>query len=212
MQREYLRMFIKVTYLFFLIPLILIVNGCSAVQSAAREHIKHNKLLNHDERAYAIAVYDLYNSDIGQRFLNGIDFNDIHIDPNTFDSPLYQKWGFGDMRDFSHSEIWYIDTLDSIVHAWEEYNAIDLNNLPEYEADYLKDMHAKYGKGPIDLYNKLLEEEEDVDDLWEILIKGAAALSGDHSGKLNDRSLIMYNRWRTAIGGALLDATMRKNQ
>ena len=140
---------LKSKFLVMMLCLTAIFCGCSQTsRHRATHYINHNMLLNQEERSYAIRFYDLINS---EKFYDEKPAQEnVTIDPNLFGSELYKKWGLGQKADLSYEEKLYIGKLEEIADLWDEYKTV-LSNLTDSEREYLKDVHVKYGPGPINL-------------------------------------------------------------
>lgn len=152
------------------------------------KHIKGNILLNKDEKALAIRMYDLYHSEIF-KLVSGDDPN---LDPAIFDSYLYRKWGLNRREGLSLAEQRYVsgieDMDDIITTGYKMKRAIDDKTLTKKQKKFLREMHDKYGKGRVSL-DKMLGDKDEVLELLSSLFE---AMFGHK--KLSDQDLLVLDK------------------
>jgi hypothetical protein len=106
-------------------------------------------------------------------------------------SDAYQMWGLGTGGGFCDEENAYIAAVSLLARAWEEYQAVDLDELTQDEKAYLAGMHTKLGQGPVDLVK--LREGGDFSGKAAQVLDIVEALSG--SLYLSDRDLVFLERF-----------------
>ena len=106
--------------------------------------IEGNELLSDQEKAFAARMYDYIHS-------AEHDAEEIALGAEVFNGQLYAKWGLGEPREFCLGEKIYIAGLEKMSQMWTGYNSIDADDLDDTDKAFLKEMHDKYGAGPIDL-------------------------------------------------------------
>ena len=107
--------------------------------------IEGNELLSDQEKAFAVRMFDYIYAD------EHAAEEEIELGDDAFNGQLYAKWGLGEPREFCLGEKIYIAGLEKMSQMWASYNSIDADNLDEADKAFLKEMHDKYGAGPIDL-------------------------------------------------------------
>ncbi|MCD6394120.1 MAG: rubrerythrin family protein [Planctomycetes bacterium] len=106
--------------------------------------IEGNELLSDQEKAFAVRMYDyIYAAEHDQE--------EIELGAEAFKGQLYVRWGLGSPREFCLCEKIYVAGLEKMSQMWAGYNSIDADDLDEADKTFLKEMHDKYGDGPINL-------------------------------------------------------------
>ncbi len=127
--------------------------------------IEESQLLSDQEKAFAVRMCDyIYAQEHEQE--------EIELAADAFEGDLYAKWGLGDPREFCLEEKIYLAGLEDMSRMWTDYNSIDADDLDEADKAFLKEMHDKYGDGPIDLRRekgKLSDEVLKLLDMVEIV-------------------------------------------
>ena len=175
----------------FLVYCALFICGCSlAPHEQFTKQINYNKLLTKEEEAYAVRMFDLINSP---------DFydekpaeEDIIQDPSVFESALYRKWGLGPKRIFSYEEKLYIGKIKEISEGWQKYSDI-LNDLTDSDHQFLKEMHVRYGKEPINLRETIAKKDTQLAESEAKLLMQIEAVCGGEN--VDDKGLVMLSRW-----------------
>jgi len=148
--------------------------------------------LSADQKAYASRMYEylitIYRELGGEKITD----KDIVIPEEMFETQLYRTWGLGPKREFSLEEKYYIMNLQQVDRTWQMYQSIDLSNLTSLEREYLDKIHGEYGKGPVNLRQKTLDEKKQIDPQQKYYFDLIKAVTG--SDALDDRGLVMSFR------------------
>jgi len=172
------------------------ISGCSypeVVSSQLYNEIDQNPCLTQSEKAYAKRAYQLVvklQKSSSTPINTDAYFEEVASD--IFKSEVYRKWGLGDKTSFSSEEKLYIVQLPQIEEAWKRYKSIDINDLSEPEKKFLKEMHEKYGQGPINLREVMRQEYGELSLHQENIFDVVEAPSGRE--KLYDIDLVFYYR------------------
>ena len=173
----------------------VIIAGCSHQELSGREklfnQIDQNKLLTEREKAFAKRSYELMAKVKEQDKSVNLE-NMVVIDINMFCPDSYRKWGLGNKSDFTIEEKLYLVALHQMSQTWEIYNTINLSELSDDEKYFLKEMHGKYGHGPINLKEETRKKQGVLEPQQETWFDLVSAPSGHK--KLNDIDLIFLYR------------------
>jgi len=155
--------------------------------------IEGNELLTDQEKAFAVRMYDyIYDRQRDQEPPEPAD--------EIFQSDLYAKWGLGPMREFCPAEQIYIAGLQEMARMWDDYNSIDIDNLDQADRAFLRDMHDKYGDGPIDLRKKRQQEKGKLSEEALRLLDMVEVVSG--RTEFEDEDLIFLRGLIAASSGS----------
>lgn len=119
--------------------------------------IEGNELLSDQEKAFAVRMYDYIHAGEHSQ-------DEIELSADVFEGELYARWGLGAPREFCIGEKIYLAGLEEMPRMWVGYNSIDTDNLDEADKAFLKEMHDKYGAGPIDLRREQAREKGELSD------------------------------------------------
>ncbi len=119
--------------------------------------IEGNELLSDREKAFAVRMYDYI-------YVEEYEQEEIELAADTFEGELYAKWGLGAPREFCIGEKIYLAGLEEMSQMWSDYNSIDADDLDDADKAFLKEMHDKYGDGPINLRRERAKEKGKVSD------------------------------------------------
>jgi hypothetical protein len=174
---------------------ICILTGCSQTLTQNSYGLNQNKLLNGEEEAYAIRMYELLNNDKFHRGNNPKE-EDIQFEEGFFESDIYKKWGLADRTEFTYEDKLYLQWLEDTADGWEHYKDA-LTDLSDYEKEHLKEMHEKYGWGRINLRKELEKEGEELEATGNAMLMLTEAVCG--SEELDDRALIWLDNMASAF-------------
>lgn len=152
-------------------------------------YVDNNGLLTDEEKAYARRVFDHIYSQVYEE-------QNVRFDGSILNSPLYQKWGLGYGRDFSLEEKVYLLQIEQTDRIWQEYSKVDLNRLEQADTDFVKEMHDKYGAGPVDLRSQKLKEEGTLSEDSQAILDIVETVSG--RSMFEDKDLVFLRRWVAA--------------
>ncbi len=115
------------------------------------------KLLSDQEKSFAVRMYDyIYAGEHEQE--------EIELAGDAFEGALYAKWGLGNPREFCLEEKIYLAGMEDMSRMWTDYNSIDADDLDEADKAFLKEMHNKYGDGPINLRRERAGKKGELSD------------------------------------------------
>ncbi len=114
--------------------------------------MENSVLLNDPEKALAVRMYDYI-------YAQEHEEEDIELAADVFEGELYAKWGLGNPREFCVEERIYLAGLEGMAKMWTDYNSIGADDLDDADEAFLKEMHDKYGDGPINLRRERAEEK-----------------------------------------------------
>jgi len=150
--------------------------------------IDNSVLLSDPEKALAVRMYDyIYAQEHSQE--------EIELAPDLFEGELYAKWGLGYPREFCHVEKIYLAGLEGMAQMWADYNSVDAEDLDDADKAFLKEMHDKYGDGPINLRREQAREKDKLSDEALKLLDMVEIVSG--RTEFEDQDLIFL---RALIG------------
>ncbi len=150
--------------------------------------IENSFLLSDPEKALAVRMYDyIYAQEHAQE--------EIELAADVFQGELYAKWGLGYPREFCHEEKIYLAGLEGMAQMWADYNSIDADDLDDADKAFLKEMHDKYGDGPINLRREQAREKDKLSDEALKLLDMVEIVSG--RTEFEDQDLIFL---RALIG------------
>ncbi len=119
--------------------------------------IENSVLLSDPEKAFAVRMYDyIYAGEHAQE--------EIELSADVFEGELYAKWGLGNPREFYPEEKIYLAGMAGMAQMWIDYNSIDADDLDDADKAFLKEMHDKYGDGPINLRREQAKEKSKLSD------------------------------------------------
>ncbi|MCH8888666.1 MAG: hypothetical protein IIC13_18970, partial [SAR324 cluster bacterium] len=119
--------------------------------------IEGNELLSDQEKAFAVRMYDYIHAAEDEQ-------EEMELSADVFEGELYAMWGLGAPREFCPGEKIYLAGLKEMPRMWVGYNSIDTDNLDEADKAFLKEMHDKYGAGPIDLRREQAREKGELSE------------------------------------------------
>ncbi len=119
--------------------------------------IENRALLSDPEKVFAVRMYDYIHA---QEHAG----EDIELAADVFEGELYAKWGLGAPREFCLEEKIYLAGLGAMSQMWTDYNGIDTDDLDDADKAFLKEMHDKYGDGPINLRREQAKKKGELSD------------------------------------------------
>ncbi|RKY08173.1 MAG: hypothetical protein DRP66_05145 [Planctomycetota bacterium] len=143
--------------------------------------IEGNELLSNPEKSFVVRRYDYIYAGVD-------DQEEIELAADVFEGELYARWGLGSPREFCLGEKIYLAGLEAMSRMWAGYNSIDADNLDDADKAFLKEMHDKYGDGPINLRREQAKEKGEVSDEALKLLDMVEIVSG--RTEFEDRDLI----------------------
>ncbi len=119
--------------------------------------IENSLLLSDQEKGFAVRMYDYI-------YAQKHEQEDIELAAEVFEGELYAKWGLGNPREFCPEEKIYLAGIEAMAQMWTDYNSIDADDLDDADKAFLKEMHDKYGVGPINLRRERAREKGKLSD------------------------------------------------